>query len=309
MKAAEKKPALDLAAPEIERLIAPYVSRRMSVDSREWLAATAREEAHRRVSYWYWRQHLFSWLRSRQRRNKFVEETYDRIWAGFDFAKAFDPTEQPMALEWREEGFIANGAVTQRFHLALLAKAIRALRPKSVLEVGSGRGINLLVLACQCPEAEFRGLELTESGVAAARAIVAAPQLPEALVRFMPEPPADLTRYRRIQIDQGSAELLPYPDRSFDLVFTRLALEQMEEIRPKALAEIARVAGKHVVMIESFREMNNEGLRRRYAIANNYFRGAIADLPRYGFEPIAVFDDWPHKITLKPVFVLARRVG
>jgi hypothetical protein len=55
--------------------------------------------------------------------------------------------------------------------------------------------------------------------------------------------------------------------------------------------------------------MNDEGIRGQYAVGSNYFRGRIADLPRYGLEPVATFCDWPHKITLKPVLVLARKTN
>ena len=41
---------------------------------------------------------------------------------------------------------------------------------------------------------------------------------------------------------QGSAAELSFPDGAFDLVMTVLAIEQMERIRARALAEITRVA-------------------------------------------------------------------
>jgi len=298
-----------LSREEIERIIAPYVGRRITTTSTEWRDLVAHEADLRRLRYFYWRQRLFGWLRSRQSRGQFVEKTYDRIWSQSDFAEDFDPARNRMPLQWNEQGFVASAAVTHRLHLALLIKAIRALRPRTVLEVGSGRGLNLLVLSCALPETKFKGLELTESGTAVSRAQVAAPRLSEALVKFMPEPLIDPMAYRRIEFERGSAERIPYHDASFDLVFTRLALEQMEAIRTRALAEIARVARNHVILIESFREMNDTGLRRTYAIGRDYFRGSIAELQHYGLEATTVFADWPHKVTLQPVFVVTRRVG
>jgi len=202
-----------------------------------------------------------------------------------------------------------SATISQRLQLSLMIRALQYLRPRSVLEVGSGWGLNLLILACHCPETRFQGIELTKSGVEMTKSLAASQHLPTSLVNFMSQPPVDPTAFQRIAVDRGSAERLPYDDNSFDLVVTRLALEQMESIRESALAEIARVARSHVIMIESFREMNDEGIRRQYAVANDYFRGRLSDLPSYGLEPIFTYADWPHKITLKPIFVLAFKAG
>ena len=69
-------------------------------------------------------------------------------------------------------------------------------------------------------------------------------------------PLADPTAFRRIRFCQGNAPSLPFADGEFDLVTTVLALEQMERVREQALAEVARVACRHTLMIEPFREVN-----------------------------------------------------
>ena len=69
-----------------------------------------------------------------------------------------------------------------------------------------------------------------------------------------PEPLLSRTAHQKITFMQGNAAELPFPDRSFDLVYTVHALEQMDEIAPKALSEIARVAKKRVIFIEPFRD-------------------------------------------------------
>jgi len=148
---------------------------------------------------------------------------------------------------------------------------------------------------------------LTKNGVEISKALVAGHKLPQSLLSFMAEPPLKPDGFRDVTVNQGSAERLPYADCSFDLVMTRLALEQMESIRDQALAEISRVARSYVLMVESFSEMNDQGLRKQYAVGNRYFRGAIADLPRYGLEPVFTFSAWPHKITMWPIFVLAKK--
>ena len=300
---------IELSYPddEIERAIAPCVSRRMPAASPEWKSLVAAETARRHIVPRYWRNRLFGWAISGRTRKQRVENEYGQIWSEADLSAICDPGKEQMPHQWREEGFILTSSVTQRLHLDMMTRALRSVAPNSVLEVGSGWGINLVVLSCQLPEARFQGIELTQSGVALTRALAAADQLPEPVLRLMPGPPKNSMGYRRIQVDQGSAERLPYADASFDMVMTRLALEQMESIRHQALSEIARVARSHVLMVELFQEMNDDGIRGQYAVGSNYFRGRIADLSRYGLEPVATFCDWPHKITMKPVLVLAKK--
>jgi ubiquinone/menaquinone biosynthesis C-methylase UbiE len=299
--------ALAYPREEIERDLAAFTARRFPLTSPEGRSLVKQETKVRNITARYWCNRLLGWARSRRMHKKAVEDTYDHIWTAMDFANFVDPSKQLMAHEWRQEGWLLNSSATQKLHHVLMIKALRFLRPASVLEVGSGLGINLAILASQCPGTRFHGIELTKSGVDLTRALVAADRLPQPLQDFMAEPPSVPNGFRDVTVDRGSAERLPYADNSFDLVMTRLALEQMESIRERALTEISRVARSYVLMIESFRELNDEGLRRKYAVGNRYFRGAIADLPRYGLEPIFTFSDWPHKITMCPVFVLAKK--
>ena len=297
---------LALADGEIEAMLQPYLGERMALDDPRWRALVAEEESRRRIAGRYWLKRLFGWARGAGRGDS-VEADYDRIWAEADFARLIDPAQQRMPHEWRGEGLMLNAGATQRLHLALMVRALRHARPRSVLEVGSGWGLNLMVLAGQSPETSFHGVELTANGVALTRKLAQGDDLPAPLRAMLPAPPTDPSAFRRVQVERGSAERLPFADGAFDLVFTRLALEQMESIRAAALAEIARVARAHVMLIESFVEENDVGLRRRYAIANGYFRGRISDLPGHGLEPVFTYAAWPHKITLKPVFVLASK--
>lgn len=149
-----------------------------------------------------------------------------------------------------------------------------------MLEAGAGAGVNLLVLSTLFPDVAFTGVEVTASGVARAKALAAADRLPEALLRLAPEGPLDPGAHRRVAFERGSGESLPFADGSFDLVFTRQALEQMEPIRDRAMHEVGRVSRSRVLMIEPFREANDVPLRRRYIIWQRYFQGALADLPR-----------------------------
>ena len=201
----------------------------------------------------------------------------------------------------------AKGMGTARVHLLLLVRVLELLRPSSVLEVGSGSGINLFVLSALFPEVRFAGLEISTDSLLRAGLIRGLHTLPEVIGAYTPVPLPSSDAHRRIAFSCGNARSLPFPDGSFDLVLTRLALEQMEAIRHHALSEVSRVARNHVVMVEPFYDWNAEGLRRESMVMKGYFAGKVEDLLRYGLETVLVFDDFPHKFNLRPGLVVAHR--
>lgn len=241
--------------------------------------------------------------------NNEMKGAYDKLWAEYDFERDLSPEANQSPIEWGDIGAFANAAVTQRIHQLAMLHVLRQVMPGSALEVGSGRGLNMLVLAGLLPQVGFTGLELTKGGVDATNAQAALPALPPGLEAFSVEPPSDRTAYRRVKAVRGAAAELPFDTASFDLVYSRLALEQMEPIRPQAMAEMARVSRRYVLMVEPFREVNASGVRRQYIVGNTYFQGAISELGNYGLIPRLVFDDWPAKMTLKAALVLAEKTN
>ena len=195
-----------------------------------------------------------------------------------------------------------------RFRQAMLVRMIEHVKPRSILEVGCGNGINLLLLAGGFPDVEFAGIELTREGNEAALEFQRQEVLPEAMQAYAPLPLKDTTAFRRIRFIRGNAADLPFDDNEFDLVYSILALEQMEQIRDRALAEFARVAGKYTLMIEPFRDVNDRGWPRANVIRRNYFRGRIADLPAYGLKPAIITDDFPQEVFLKACAVLCEKL-
>jgi ubiquinone/menaquinone biosynthesis C-methylase UbiE len=187
------------------------------------------------------------------------------------------------------------------------ARALQRIAPHSVLEVGAGFGVKLFSLASMIGGANFTGIELTESGVARAKAMQAQAQLPEDMVRYLPLPLADPQAFKRADMRQGDAQALPFADNSFDLVYTHRALEQMDMIRDRAMAEIARVSRCYAVFIEPFAEFNTASLPRNYLNAKDYFRMKLAELPRFGLEVVHRDADLPQKIVNRIGLVVARK--
>lgn len=205
------------------------------------------------------------------------------------------PTRTSSYLSFRSRHYLAGTYAIKRVQLAHIAEAVKTTGARSVLEVGSGSGINLVGLALLLPHVGLRGIELTPGGVELARSLAADP--PPELLAFIGADEIDSERRAAldgIRFEVGDATAMELPDDSVDLVFTNQALEQMGWHYREALAEIRRVARKHALFVEPFRECNR-GMRRFYVVYKDYFRESWRDLGRYGFEPIAFSADVPAK--------------
>jgi ubiquinone/menaquinone biosynthesis C-methylase UbiE len=290
---------------DLDVVYAPYVHRRLAADdpeTRALLTRTRREWRRRRVT-----AALKRLLKGPPRPPRKVKESYEGIWQRFDFSELSpDPNRKLYAMRGPCDYQMANAWGVPRVHLRCLMTIVETLRPRTVLEIGFGRGLNLLTLAARFPDIRFSGLELSEAGVRETRAVAESGVLPEALVKFAPFDLVDPSAIRTLDLRNGSAENLPFGDGQFDLVYTRQALEQMEIIRDRVMGEIRRVASDHVAMFEAFRDWNDTGMKRDRAVVTHYFRARIADLPGYGMEPVYVKSDLPHKIYMQVGLVVSK---
>ena len=288
----------------------PFVAREFGTLDPAWWRCYIERRA--KIDYRYAKARLRGLLRPPQQTEDVVRGMYAHNWGSFDFG-SYDPgggPPQPFTLwTWRRRAFEASLRGGARVRLYLLGKVIERLRPRRVLEVGSGNGINLLLLACRFPEVSFVGVELTPQGLAAARSIQALDGLPQNLCAFAPFEISDGEGFRSVDFVEGSAAELPIDSGAFDLVYTSLALEQMEQIRERALTEVARTSRGHAFFCEPFGDVNTGAMPFRYVYLRDYFRGRISDLPRYGLEPLWATSDFPHKITLRAAAVLARCIS
>jgi ubiquinone/menaquinone biosynthesis C-methylase UbiE len=295
---------IELPATEIERLLAPFVHDEVQADDPRWTSERNRLEAKSKKMLR--RGRLKQWL-GRARGQTDVRQDYQhKIWPTYELAKRLVPKGHATPLVWGDRRFLAGVMATKRVHLALLMQAIKAVKPTRVLEVGSGVGLNILVLAARFPNIEFVGGELTPVGVEATNA-VAAEGIPDTMAEFSPEPveaSGPLTNVRAIEAD---ASALPFTDGEFDLVFSAHALEQMEAIRDAALGEMVRVSSSHVAMVEPFTDWNETEMRRNFIVAKRYFQGSVADLDGLGLAVEYVTADFPTKLTMGMGFVLAHR--
>jgi SAM-dependent methyltransferase len=285
---------------DIEASFAPFVVERHAPDD-PWLAGEERrldEKYSRPLKKAVWRTD------EGRRTTETVKSGYEAAWGQVTLAGELGDAKV-IPFEWRGRGMLARAVGRKRLYQLYLVRALEWLRPESVLEVGFGYGLNLLLLSMQFPDIRFSGVELTASGLDTAQALARDPATAGTLAPFAVGPLLDPRAPERLALQTGSAERLPVADKSVDLVMTVLALEQMERIRDRAIGELARVARRHVVMVEPFRDWNADGHRRKYIERNDYFDAWVADLPKYGLTPIVATADMPNKLSFRAGVVIA----
>jgi ubiquinone/menaquinone biosynthesis C-methylase UbiE len=294
--------ALDLkiSADDIERAFAPHVLQRFAEDDSEWCEIVARLGRKERRRY---DRFLCGELPTRDRQR--VEQQYAAIWN-----RSLDEqlTGRPTAFEWSRGTYLARSSARKRVHQFVLLKTLEAIAPRTVLEVGCGNGFNLLLLSGQFPEICFAGLELTAAGAHAARGLLWDAEPSSAAAEFFVGSIRDREAPRRVQLCRGTGAQLPFRSSTFDVIYTVLALEQMESIRDAVLTELRRVATRYVVMIEPFQELNAEGLRRQYIASNQYFDARIDSLTRFGLRPVLTLTDMPNKVSFHVGLVVAELI-
>jgi ubiquinone/menaquinone biosynthesis C-methylase UbiE len=131
-----------------------------------------------------------------------------------------------------EEGWIGRLHHQVADETAALARSVSPA-PARVLDVGCGTGYLLRLLARQWPEAsELAGLD-------------PAPSMIEAAAASADDP--------RLRFSVGTAERLPFPDGSFDLVVTTTSFDHWSD-QPAGLRECARVLapGGHLILVDVF---------------------------------------------------------
>lgn len=140
---------------------------------------------------------------------------------------AFDERARGYEQGWR--GRMHHDIADRAADLALSVHA----SPRRVLDVGCGTGYLLRLLASRCPDAsELAGIDAAPSMIEAAE---------------------DAAGDRRLRFTVGTAERLPYPDGTFDLVVSTTSFDHWAD-QGAGLRECARVltSGGHLVLADLF---------------------------------------------------------
>jgi SAM-dependent methyltransferase len=301
---------LRIADSEISRILEGRVVESFDVNDPHWQKICAEAIGSRPAS---WRRILGRRLKAGGRNGREqleVRKTYDQHYgatsAVADWLVELD--KRSLVAQWRDKGFVLTPGALRLAHLLYIARAIEVLRPASVLEVGCGNGNMLFSLSAMFPEVKFSGVELSAAGVALAVKAQEQGALPASFAAAFTAPVLDPMAHLRVSVQVADARMLPFADRSIDLVYTRLALEQMEQIRPQVIDQIARVANRAVALVEPWRDFNRADPGRAYIRRMGYFNGEARELEKNGFSPVLVTDDIPQKVQFSagPVIALRR---
>jgi len=302
--------ALDFAVPDAAMLaaIGPYIRKAYAPQDPEWVMARTGAISNRRLGLRRWLKRMLDFGRN-SRPSLEVKTGYESHWTQKDLLPAYIAglETRELLVEWRGRGMRIAAQAIRRAHLLYFMRAIELLEPQTVLEVGCGNGNIVLTLAARFPHVRFSGVELTDSGVGIAKAMQTDAVLPEIFAAASPEPLLDMGAHRSVDLSVGNAARLPFADKSIDIIYTRLALEQMEAIRPLAMAEIARVARHAVVLIEPWRDFNRSDPGKAYVRRQGYFTGRIKDLEKLGFSVRLASEDLVQKVQFKAGPVIAVR--
>ncbi|OEJ64162.1 class I SAM-dependent methyltransferase [Magnetovibrio blakemorei] len=282
---------------DIQKILDLHETQKFNINDSEWKEISNKEISQRRLGIRRYLHRLIEHGRN-TRTQVDVQSSYNTHWNLTDTLSQYIEglNTRNLALQWRQQGIICASQALRQIDLLFYIKAIETVRPKSVLEIGCGNSSILLTLAARFPEISFFGIELTESGVNIAKSVQELDELPPSIVKNSPVPLVDLTAHRLVKLQIGDARNLPFPDNHFDLIYTRLALEQMEQIREKVLKEIYRVSNGVVALVECWRDFNLTGPGRDYIHRSGYFTGKIRDLEKLGFNIVLATADVPQKI-------------
>ena len=136
------------------------------------------------------------------------------------------------------------------------------------------------------PSVEFRGVELTEEGIAASQQALARNM--DLLIYYTEKREEEIrTIFHDVGVpiyEKGDATMLNFPDNSFDLVFSHTAIEQMPTTYQLVFKEAYRVTKRYACFIEEFREAQRNFFQYLTLYANDYFRASYRSVQQVGFS-------------------------
>lgn len=240
----------------------------------------------------YWRITKESFSRvfgyGEKRTQGLVHEQYSESWST---AVGVLPQQQYKAgLMWLgNELVIRRGIDYLKYTIEELARAIHALQPESIVEFGSGDGFILICLAIICPEVRsFKGIDLTKEGIQVSKENLIKPMFEE--LSYVTGETAETikTRLRGSNIDFVEGDMLKsaLPDGSCDLIFSRVALEQLPKDYLQAMKEARRITRKYAIFVEEFYEAQRNIFQRVHLKNSDYFRAPVSSIQKAGFELI-----------------------
>ena len=183
-----------------------------------------------------------------------IAEMFDKIAFRYDFLNRF--LSGGIDIYWRRRAIreLRGGADAADAGMARagddraqVADAEAALKGEAVLDVATGTGDMAIMMAKHLPGSRITGVDISSGMLEIGRQKVARLQLE-----------------KKISLQQGDSEALPFPDRHFDAVTVAFGVRNFEHLE-KGIREMGRVlkpGGKLIVL--EFSQPKTPGIRQVY---------------------------------------------
>lgn len=238
------------------------------------------------------------------RSNEFVSKEYQDIYGMSNEDWIVNRSERREVFVDGNKIIHTSGWYLMGVYNNLISQAAHQHDVKTALEVGSGRGQNLILQALLKKDLKLTGIEYSENGVKQSKELIKNPpsQLYQCAQLSNAKPAENLES--RIEVIRGSAFKMPFPDKQFDMSYTSLVLEQMPHQFTEALDEMRRCTKKVCVFIEPFHEANNLS-GRMYLESKDYFRFSYKTFIKHGLKPVFFSSSFPQKIRFRAGVLVA----
>lgn len=225
------------------------------------------------------------------RKQSFTQAGYEKTWS-IDLAKHKEYYRVPRLLVLNNR-FTSVTTLELDYHLVKThhdgirryAKA-PASGPMKILEIGAGFGRILFPISSLFPEAECYGVEYSHQGPETARHY---PKEFSDEIRTVAQRIGPCAEPKAAQFIQGDGKALPFPDKSMDVCYTNLVLEQIPNPTDHEafLREAKRVSRGICCFLEPWAEAQNI-LTMGYLKYVDYFHEKSSILSRLGFKNVRV---------------------
>lgn len=244
------------------------------------------------------KNYLSSNIKSFKRSQSFTKERYNRIWDKTDLYDFYNPkSKNNCSIHlFKNKYFLSSNSLTTRVQQYLMIDKINQLKPSNVLEVGCGQGFQLLLLSRLFHKTSFTGIDQSEVGINFANNFKN-----ETLDEILTKPlnyQFNERKENNLEYLIQDAKEIKIESNSVDLVFTNLALEQMDNIKFEVISEIKRLSRKYIILIEPFKDLNDKGIKYLHHSAKRYFNLRYNDLEDKNFKIVEYQNSFPNLISL-----------
>jgi tRNA G46 methylase TrmB len=204
---------------------------------------------------------------SLKREKRDIQDEYDLIWDIQNLEKQFKDLDSFFLNSTYKEHITEDSNIStptwwlNSIFLTIIEDQIKKGTFQNIIEIGSGNGFNLIYLANRFPDKNFFGFELTKRGVENSYASSKNKVIVENISKFVSLDYNSKISFPLNNLTFTQKDITKGLDQSFvignTLVFTSLAMEQMEDIFPEAIKNILEIKADKYLFIEPLLDFQN----------------------------------------------------